>query len=108
YWQRLAKGAYLGFRAGSNTWLARFRGRDGKQQYESLGDLEYDEAKRLAEAWLSRLAGSAVRATKRGTVRAALQAYMDDLKRQGRPEAAAEALWRFKVVVWREEDEDDW
>ena len=83
YWQRLAKGAYLGFRAGPNTWLARFRGRDGKQQYESLGDhVEYDEAKRLAEAWLSRLAASAVRSVKRDTVRAALETYLADLKRQ--------------------------
>ena len=101
YWQRLAKGAYLGFRAGPNTWLARFRGRDGKQQYESLGDhVEYDEAKRLAEAWLSRLAASAVRSVKRDTVRAALETYLADLKRHARPDAAAEALWRFKVVVY--------
>jgi len=103
YWQRLAKGAYLGFRRGSETWIGRFRGRDGKQQYETFGDaLEYDHAKQLAEAWLSRLAGSALRSLKRGTVRSALDTYLEDLRRHGRPEAAAEALWRFKVVVYKD------
>ena len=39
YWQRLAAGAYLGFRRGPDTWLARFRGRDKKQQHHALGDI---------------------------------------------------------------------
>src|SRR2546423_15241491 len=56
YWQRLAAGAYLGFRRGPNTWLARFRGRDNKQQYQALGEaLEYDEAKKRAEEWLAHI-----------------------------------------------------
>lgn len=38
YWQRLAEGAYLGFRRGPDTWHARFRGKDGKQQYQPLGE----------------------------------------------------------------------
>src|SRR5690349_14532608 len=45
YWQRLAKGAYLGFRRGPDTWIARFRGRDKEQQYHPLGEaLEFDAA----------------------------------------------------------------
>jgi hypothetical protein len=101
YWQRLAEGAALGFRRGPDTWVARYRGRDRKQQYKALGEaIEFDEAKRLAEDWLSQLAGTPVRTVKRGTVRAALEAYLADLRRHGRPDAANEAEWRFKACVW--------
>jgi integrase len=101
HWQRLAEGAYLGFRRGPDTWLARFRGKDGKQQYFAIGEaLEYDEAKARAEAWLSQLRDSPVRVTKRGTVREALETYLAYLRRQGRPDTATEAEGRFKSVVW--------
>jgi integrase len=104
YWQRLAEGAYLGFRRGPDTWLARFRGRDHNQQYKALGEaLEYDEAKRKAESWLAQLTGSAVRTVKRATVRAALEAYLADLRRHGRADAATEALWRFKLCVYKDD-----
>jgi hypothetical protein len=33
YWQRLAVGAYPGLRRRPDTWLARFRGKDRKQNY---------------------------------------------------------------------------
>lgn len=101
YWQRLEEGAYLGFRRGPDTWIARFRERDDKQRYQALGEaIEYDEAKRKAEAWIAQLSGSAMRSVKRATVRAALEAYLADLRRHGRHEAAAEALWRFKLTVY--------
>jgi len=103
HWQRLGEGAYLGFRRGPDTWIARFRGRDGKQQYSSLGEgIEYDEAKRQAERWVAQLAGSAVRTVKRGTVKDALKAYVEDLRRHGRPDAAYEAGWRFKTTVYKD------
>lgn len=101
YWQRLAAGAYLGFRRGPDTWVARFRGRDHKQQYRAIGEaIEYDEAKRRAEAWLSQLTASPVRVAKRGTVRAALEAYIEDLRRHGRGAAGIEAERRFNLIVW--------
>jgi integrase len=101
YWQRLAEGAYLGFRRGPDTWVARCRARDGKQRYKSLGDsMEYDEAKRNAEQWCGQVSGSIVRTVKRDTVRAALEAYVADLRRQGRSEAASEAEGRYKRFVW--------
>lgn len=101
YWQRLAEGAYLGFRSGPGTWIARYRSRDGRQQYRALGEaLDYDEAKRAAEAWLSQLSGSPVRSTRRGTVRGALQAYLAYLRQQGREGTATEVEGRFKAVVW--------
>jgi integrase len=104
YWQRLAEGSYLGFRAGANTWLARFRGRDGKQRWHPLGEaIGYDEAKRRAESWLTQLSGSAVRAVKRATVRAALETYLTDLRRHGRSDAAKDAEWRFKLYVYKDD-----
>ncbi len=103
YWQRLAEGAYLGFRRGPDTWLARFRGRDGKQQFKPLGEgLEFDEARQRAEDWLAQLSGSPVRTAKRDTVRAALEAYLADLRRHGRADAAKEAEGRFKLVVYED------
>jgi integrase len=101
HWQRLAEGAYLGFRRGPDTWIARYRGRDGAQQYQSLGEaLEFDDAKSKAEEWLEQLAGSAVRTVKRDTIKAALQSYLDDLREHGRTGAAKEAEWRFKKTVY--------
>jgi integrase len=100
YWQRLAAGAYLGFRRGPNTWLARFRGRDQKQQYHPLGEgLEFDEAKRRAEDWLAQLTGSPVRAIKRSTVSAALKTYLSDLRRHDRAGAATKAEGQFKTAL---------
>lgn len=100
YWQRLAKGAYLGFRRGPDTWHARFRGRDGRQLYQPLGQaLDYDDAKARAETWLSQLGGSPVRAAKRDTVIAALESYAADLRRHGRPDAAKKAEGEFKTAL---------
>jgi len=104
YWQRLASGAYLGFRRGPDTWIARYRGRDGKQSYRSLGEaMDFDEAKREAEAWLAQLSASAVRTIRRGTVRTALEAYLGYLRQQGRADTAAEVEGRYKAVVWPDE-----
>jgi integrase len=100
YWQRLGSGAYLGFRRGPETWIARYRGRDEKQRYNSLGEaLEFDEAKKRAEDWLAQFAQVPVRAAKRDTVAAALDAYLVDLKRHGRADAARSAEGRFRTAL---------
>jgi hypothetical protein len=52
------------------------------------GPLEFDEAKRQAETWIAKLAGSAVRSVKRATVREAVDAYIADLRRHGRLDTA--------------------
>jgi integrase len=101
YWQRLREGAYLGFRRGPDTWQARWRDRQGKQHYQPLGEgLDFDDAKREAEKWLQQVTSSAVRQPKRGTVKAALERYLRDLREQGRTAAAADAESKFKTVVW--------
>lgn len=103
YWQRLTEGAYLGFRRGPDTWIARWRGGDKKQQYLPLGDnLEFDQAKEKAEDWFEQLGGSATRTVKRDTVKAGLETYLKDLKRHGREGAAAEAEWRYKTTVYND------
>jgi integrase len=99
YWQRLSEGAYLGFRRGPDTWLIRLRGRDGKQQHSSLGTgLDFDDAKRQAEAWLAQCSNAPVRALKRDTVAAALDTYLSDLRRHERADAAKTAEGRFRTA----------
>lgn len=108
YFQRLTKGAALGFRRGPDTWSARFRNRSGKQIHQPLGEaLDYDEAKRRAEAWIARLTGAPVRSVKRHTVKAALLAYLAHLRRQGREDTAKDAESRFKSTVFRDPERDD-
>lgn len=103
YWLTLAKGCALGFRRGPDTWIARFTKKDGSKVYQALkGVTDYHEAKKAAEEWLSHFSGSAMRSPKRDTVRAALEAYLADLKRHGRPEAAREAEGRFKLTVYKD------
>jgi len=100
YWQRLGEGAYLGFRSGADTWIARRRRRHEKgQDYQSLGEaLDYDEAKKRAEAWFARVGNTAVRSAKRGTVRDALDAYLAHLREHGREASATDAKWRFDLL----------
>jgi hypothetical protein len=64
HYMKLSEGAYLGFRRGPDTWQARFRDRDGVQQYKALDEIgrdDYDGAKRAAEAWFSQMGSLAVR-----------------------------------------------
>lgn len=91
YWQRLQKGAYLGYRRGADTWVARYRDGDGKQHYRALDSVgEFDDAKREAEKWLKTLSGAAVTSLNRGTVREALEAYVESVSDSGRPTKAIE------------------
>ena len=98
---RMAKGAYLGFRRGPDTWIARYRDRDQNQHYEALSSAtEYDDAKCLAEAWFRDMGSAAVRSVRRGTVRSALETYLAYLREQGRDATARESEQRFELIVW--------
>lgn len=66
------------------------------------GPFEFDEAKRQAEAWFAQLAGSAVRSIERGTVREVLEAYLAELRRQGRPDTALDVEGKFRSVVYQD------
>lgn len=104
HWQKLAKGAFLGYRRGAETWLARYRDGDGKQHWQPLEGIapdDFDTAKREAEKWFATFTGAAVRSPKRATVRDALEkGYLVYLRRQGRGDTATEAEGRFKLTVW--------
>jgi integrase len=103
YFQRIGRGAFLGFRRGPDTWSARFRSRDAKQNHKFLGGpLEFDEAKRQAETWIAKLAGSALRGVKRATVREAVDAYVADLRRHGRADTARGVESRFGTVLYED------
>jgi len=104
YWVKLGKGAYLGFRRGPNTWIARFRDRSGGQNYHSLplplnSRDEFHDAKTLAEAWFAQMGSAVAGSAHRSTVRQALAAYIEDLERHGRIEAAKSARPRFRLIV---------
>ena len=101
YWQRLAKGAYLGFRRGPDTWVARFRDRAGKQNFQALpGAADFDDAKQRAEAWFQQLGNTAVRSVRHGTVREALETYLSWLEDQGRDSTKKTCEQRFRAIVW--------
>src|SRR5579872_2226328 len=102
---RLAEGAYLGFRRGPDTWHARYRGRDCVQHYRALRDIQsddYERALQAAQGWFRQLGRAAVRCIRRGTVRQALEAYVADLKAQGRWSAVAEAERRLQQIVFQD------
>lgn len=102
YWQKLIPGGYLGFRRGADTWIARYRTRDNKQNYQALNASDYDQAKKQAEAYFKQMGSSAVRAVRRGTVREALETYLAVLNEQGRADAAKISEQRFRGIVWND------
>ena len=113
YWERVEKGAFLGFRkmaAGSEgSWVARCREEpSGKQRYKALGDFlalpaheRYDRAKCEAAAWFKHLGrgGSA----ESSTVRMACERYLRKLRDEGKDTAADDAEGRFKRWVYSDE-----
>ena len=104
YWQRLAKGGYLGFRRGPDTWVVRYRDRDGKQHYKALtGVGEFDQARAAAELWLGQVGSPVARMARRGTVKEALEGYLDWLRDRRRDATAKEVEARFKLVVYEDE-----
>lgn len=103
YWQKLGEGAYLGFRRGADTWVARYRTRDGRQAYHALPrTTDFNEAKKRAEDWFAQLNAAPVRTAKRGTVRDALDTYLKWLRDQGRADSAKTSEQRFKQIVWKD------
>lgn len=100
HWLQLGAGMHLGFRRGPDTWIAKYRDGDRQRHLKALGPFaEFTDAKDAAEQWFERMTGGARRAPKRGTVREALDAYLEQLKRQGRTSAATLIGKRFDQTV---------
>lgn len=108
YWSKLRTNYTLGFRkttaASTGTWIARFRDGSGAYQLHSLGALDqhpahrrYDEAVKLAMAWLEhRDGGGSATAI---TVADACARYVKKLRADGRDDTAKDAEGRFKRWV---------
>jgi integrase len=108
YWHRLAEGRYVGFRrmtkGSPGTWLARAYNGE-RYVYETLGDFDplpenerYDAARKAADEWFSHLdkGGS----TEPMSVKAACEAYVDNLKIENSEQAAEDAKGRFARLVY--------
>jgi integrase len=101
----LAVNFHLGFRKtekGSETWVARHKGEDGKRQWKPLGRVTgtfgFYEARDAAFAWLKDIErgidpGAA-------TVETACKAYVDDRRSEKSEANAHDAEMRFKRCVY--------
>lgn len=103
HWQRISEGCYLGYRRtdnGSESFIARFRGSEGKQNYRKLGDvavLAYDDALKAARKWWKQCNAGVIRA---GSVEEACRLYVDDRRVQKGEKTAIDAEKRFKALVY--------
>lgn len=106
YWGApLSRGLYLGFRRTEQggTWIARWRDDDGKQRYNSLGQVgptcDFEDARRMALAWHRKLLAGVV-ADGQPTVSDACRQYVAHLRDAGRESTAHDADLRFKRTVF--------
>ena len=105
YWHKLILGGFIGYRVGAKggSWIARFRGEDGKQHYKSLylprhlPQNEYDVAVGEAQKWFeSQKQGFRA---KPGTVQEAADNYIEYLELKKGKTAADNARWRVKRQI---------
>jgi integrase len=102
YWMQIARGSFLGFRAGAGTWIVRHRNHNGRQKYHTLGPIvDFADARRRAERWITQVANGPYRTSSRGTLRDALAAYIRHLRAIGRRATAWDAGKRFRLTVGR-------
>lgn len=103
HWLKLSRGAFLGYRRGPDTWIARYRDRLGKQHFTSLGQSDdYSAVRKRAELWCQQLGAAApatIASAKSGTVQDALDAYLLHLRRSGRGKAAEIAESKFGSCI---------
>lgn len=105
YWLRMGPGQYLGFRRGPDSWCARYRDRDGNQHYTSLGASDdFSAMKHSAQSWCDTYANATKVAAhpspKQVTIRDAVGAYLEHLRRIGRGEAAVIADQKFSTTLY--------
>lgn len=109
YWNRDAKGCYVGFRKmtadSAGTWWARYRNpTTGRQTEHALGTLDefpdherFDRATAKAREWFAHVGAGG--ATKTTTVLAACEAYLEHLKEERRAATAKDLEPRFNRWV---------
>src|SRR5690606_2909496 len=105
YWSRIETGLFIGYRKmdeGDGTWIARRRGDDGKQKYQSLGSFPdhkkaYDHAAKGAQKW-ARQQDQGVNFN--GTVEAACQNYVTYIGQHKSENTKKDAEGRFNRLVY--------
>jgi integrase len=105
YWHKLVLGGYLGYRVGAKggSWIARYRGEDGKQNYKSLvlppylPQNEYDTAVAEASRWFDGI--NKGNRAKPGTIKEATDNYIEYLKHDKSPRSAADAQGRINLHI---------
>jgi hypothetical protein len=70
-----------------------------QMQAVGIWDLTLSSRQRI---WFVQFGASAIRQIVRGTVKTGLESYLTHLKRHGRPDAASDALWRFRLGVYED------
>ena len=105
YWHKVILGGYLGYRVGSKggSWIARYRGDDGKQHYKSL-ELphhyalnEFDCAIGEAKKWFDGLQ-QGYRAAP-GTMQEVADKYLDRLKMKKNGRSVSDAMGRINKHI---------
>ena len=98
-------GAFVGFRRGPDTWIARLRDDDGKQQFHALGKFEdHRAAIRKAKEWIEARQVGVMDHT--ATVADACRAYLSNQEQEKGAKAAQEARGRLqRCILGRTPDE---
>ncbi len=108
YWQKMRTECHLGYRKitaeSAGTWIARYRGGDGKYQLHSLGALDditgadrFSEAVKRATEWFDHLGKGG--STKSKTIADVCKNYVEHLRSKKTEKAATDAEQRFKNYV---------
>ena len=88
-------GAYVGFRRGPDTWIARLRDDDGKQKFHSIGKFEdHRAAIRKAKEWVAARQAGVV--DHDATVGDACRAYLSNFEKEKGAKRAQEARGRLQ------------
>lgn len=106
YWGApVDRGLFVGFRCldmGGN-WIARYRNDEGRQVYQSLGQVsaenDYEAAKREARRW-RRAVEAGVQTERVVTVADVCRDYTEAMKAEGRTRSAVDARKRFDRIVY--------
>lgn len=106
YWATpVLAGLYVGYRKhknGTGSWIARWRGEDGRQQYNALGraspSFGYSEALEAARAW-HKLLEAGIDAAEVDTVLDACNAYVRWLEDNNRGRTAVDARKRVERYI---------
>lgn len=108
YWAKVRAGAYVGYRRSSNSekggsWIARYRGEEGKQYYRALElpnhltPNEYDTAVAEASKWFDSLKAGVK--PKAGTIGEAADDYLKDLQVRKGDKAKTDAEGRIRRYI---------